>query len=69
MEEAKSLLESKTFWGAMVALGGSALSLGHYSLLPADAAQAIDLFSGLATAIGGLFAIYGRIVASKKIGA
>ena len=69
MNEFKTLTQSKTFWGAVVALGGSALTLGHYTLTPADAAQAVDLLSGLAGAVGGLIAIYGRIVATKKIGA
>jgi hypothetical protein len=50
-----------------VALGGSALGLAHYTLTPADAASAVDLVSGIASAIGGLVAIYGRVVASKKI--
>jgi hypothetical protein len=67
MNEFKALTESKTFWGAAVALAGSALTLGHYSLTPADAAQAVDLLSGLAGAVGGLIAIYGRVVATKKI--
>ena len=69
MMEFKALTESKTFWGAVVALAGSALTLGRYTLSPADAAQAIDLLSGMAGAIGGLLAIYGRVVATKKIGA
>jgi hypothetical protein len=69
MNEFKALTQSKTFWGAAVALAGSALTLGHYTLTPADAAQAVDLLSGLATAAGSLLAIYGRVVASKKIGA
>jgi uncharacterized membrane protein HdeD (DUF308 family) len=69
MDEAKPLIQSKTFWGAVVALGGAALALGHYTLTPADAAQAVDLLSGVAGAVGGLIAIYGRVVATKKIGA
>jgi len=68
MNEFKTLTQSKTFWGAVVALGGSALTLGHYSLSPADAAQAVDLLSGAASAVGGLVTIYGRVVATKKIG-
>ncbi|HKD28494.1 MAG TPA: hypothetical protein VKC66_21650 [Xanthobacteraceae bacterium] len=69
MNEFKALTQSKTFWGAVMALCGSALTLGHYTLSPADAAQAVDLLSGIAGAVGGLIAIYGRIVATKKIGA
>ena len=68
MEEFKALTQSKTFWGAVIALGGSALTLGHYTLTPADAAQAVDLISGIASAVGGLIAIYGRVVATRKIG-
>jgi len=67
MDEFKTLTQSKTFWGAVVALGGSTLGLAHYTLTPADAASAVDLVSGIASAIGGLVAIYGRVVASKKI--
>ena len=69
MDEFKTLTESKTFWGAVVTLGGAALALGHYLLSQADAAQAVDLLSGIASAVGGLIAIYGRVVATKKIGA
>jgi hypothetical protein len=69
MNEFKALTQSKTFWGAVVALAASALTLAHYTLTPADAAQAVDLLSGLAGAVGGLAAIYGRLVATKKIGA
>ncbi len=69
MAGAKPLIQSKTFWGAVVALGGGAVTLGHYTLTPADAAQAVDLLSGIAGAVGGLIAIYGRVVATQKIGA
>jgi hypothetical protein len=67
MNEYKTLLESKTFWGAAVALAGAALTLGRYTLTPADATQAIDLLAGIAGAIGALAAIYGRVVATRKI--
>jgi hypothetical protein len=67
MNEFKALTESKTFWGAIVALTGSALTLGRYTITPADAAQAVDLLSGMAGAVGGLIAIYGRVAATKKI--
>jgi hypothetical protein len=69
MNEFKALTQSKTFWGAAVALAGSALTLSRYTLTPADAAQAVDLLSGIATAAGSLLAIYCRVVASRKIGA
>jgi hypothetical protein len=68
MDEFKTLVASKTFWGAIVALGGSALSMGHYTVSTADAASAIDLLASLASGVGALIAIYGRVAASKKIG-
>lgn len=67
MTEAKALLASRTFWGAVVALGGSAAGLLHYTLSPADAASLVDLLSGAAAGVGGVIAIYGRVKASKKI--
>jgi hypothetical protein len=69
MNELKPLITSKTFWGAVMALGGSALSAGHYTLSAADAASAVDLIVSIASGVGGLVAIYGRVMASKKIGA
>jgi hypothetical protein len=69
MNELKPLVASKTFWGAVMALGGSALSAGHYTLSAADAASAVDLVVSVVSGIGGLMAIYGRVVASRKIGA
>ncbi len=68
MNEFKALTESRTFWGAVFALAGSGLSLGHYTLTPADAASAVDIVVSIASGIGGLLAIYGRVKASKQIG-
>ncbi len=62
--------------GRIIGLGGigfrpgcAALALGHYALTPADAGQAVDLLSGIASTVGGLIVIYGRVVATPKIGA
>jgi hypothetical protein len=68
MEGIKGFLESKAVWGGIVALAGSALGIGHYTLSTADAAQAVELVVSITTAVGSLVAIYGRVVASKKIG-
>jgi hypothetical protein len=68
MSEVKSLFSSKTFWGAFVAVLAGALSLFGYELAAADQAELVNAISGIAAAAGGLLAIYGRIVASKRIG-
>jgi hypothetical protein len=68
MSDVKTLFASKTFWGALVAVLAGALSLFGYQLGAADQAELINALSGIAAAAGGLLAIYGRIVASKRIG-
>jgi len=68
MDQWKTWVASKAVWGGVVAVAGGALGLGRYTLTPADAAHAVDLISGIVSAVGGLVAIYGRVVASKKIG-
>ena len=68
MDEVKSLIASKTFWGAMVGIAGGLLALGHYTLSADDAKQSVELITGIVTNVGSLIAIYGRVVASKKIG-
>ncbi len=68
MSDFKTLFTSKTFWGALVAVLAGALSMFGYQIGPADQAELVNSVSGLAAAAGGLVAIYGRIVASKRIG-
>jgi hypothetical protein len=68
MDEVKGAFQSKAVWGGIVAIASAALGLGHYTLSTGDATQAVDLITAIASAVGGLAAIYGRVVASKKIG-
>lgn len=68
MSEFKTLLSSKTFWGAFVAVLASVLSLFGYQVGVTEQSELITIGTGLAGAAGGLFAIYGRVVASKRIG-
>ena len=68
MSEVKSLFASKTFWGAFVAMIAGVLSLFGYQLGAGDQAEIVQAASGIAAALGGLIAIYGRLVASKRIG-
>jgi len=67
MQGSKGLLESKTIWGGVVTILAGALGLGHYTISSADQAGLVDLLSSAASVVGGLVAIYGRIVASKPI--
>lgn len=68
MDGIKSLFASKTFWGAAIALlGGLGAIFGH-SISTADQAALVDDVSGIAAAVGSIIAIYGRTVATTKIG-
>ncbi|MCB1377968.1 MAG: hypothetical protein KDK89_06330 [Alphaproteobacteria bacterium] len=67
MYDVKSFFASKTIWGGFIALIASAAAIWGYSITPADQAQIVELITGIGGIIGGVLAIYGRIVATKKI--
>lgn len=67
MYDVKSIFASKTIWGGIIALVASAAAIWGYSVTPADQAQIVELITGIGGAIGSVLAIYGRIVATKKI--
>ena len=68
MDDFKSLLTSKTFWGGVIALLAGVLGIFGYTLLPEDQAALVDGVAAAAAAVGGVIAIWGRVKASKKIG-
>ena len=68
MDDFKSLLASKTFWGGVIALLAGVLGIFGYTLSADDQQALIDLGVGIAASIGGVIAIWGRVKASKKIG-
>ena len=67
-DNVKSIFSSKTFWGAIIAVGAGILSLFGYHFATEDQSAVIEIGTGIAAAVGGVVAIYGRVVASKKIG-
>lgn len=60
MNEVKSFLESKTIWGALIALIPTLTTV-----LGFDMGVTVN---DVVTIAGLVFVIYGRVVASKKIG-
>lgn len=68
MDDYKSLFTSKTVWGGIIAVAAGLAGVFGYSVSPADQVQAIDALSGVAAAVGGIVAIFGRVKATKKIG-
>ena len=59
--DTKSILESKTFWGLVVALAMPTLAKHGIIVDPTG------LTTDLATAIGGVMALYGRFTATKGV--
>ncbi|MBB4954472.1 hypothetical protein H4S14_002949 [Agrobacterium vitis] len=67
MMESKPWYVSKTVWGAVVAIVASILNLGGFELGVPEQGQLIDGLVAIAGSIGGIVAIYGRVVASHSI--
>ncbi|GAB7078722.1 hypothetical protein [Megalodesulfovibrio paquesii] len=63
----KPLFASKTFWGGLVAVLAGAASVAGYALSPEEQAQLVEAVVGVASALGGVVAIAGRMVATKAI--
>lgn len=75
MDQTKSILLSKTAWGAGLAILASLAGIAGYTISPSDQAQAVDLLGQVYDIVdrvviigGSLFAIWGRIKATHKIG-
>lgn len=63
MEGVKGALTSKAIWGSIISM--VALGLGFLKIDLGDQTALIESVVGL---FGAIFAIYGRVVAIKKIG-
>lgn len=62
MDGFKGLLQSKAVWGALLSIAAVAASLLGYQLGDAD-----GFANDIVALVGGVIAVYGRIVAVKKI--
>jgi len=67
MEDMKTWYQSRTVWGALIALTASALQATGIHLNAQDQSQIVDAVLALSGAFGGLLAIYGRIKAEKRL--
>ncbi len=68
MTDMKPWWQSKTLWGAIVAIASSALGLAGLELGEADAETLTGLLTSLGAALGGIVAIVGRLKAKSRIG-
>jgi hypothetical protein len=67
MEDTKQWFYSKTIWGALIAVGSSALQIKGFQLGIGDQSTVADAAVSIAGALGGLLAVYGRMTASSAI--
>ena len=67
MVDLKGWYQSRTVWGAIVAVFASCAHLAGFDIGTEDQRQIVDAVITIAAAGGGLVAIYGRIFASKRL--
>ncbi|MGV8935999.1 MAG: hypothetical protein ACOH2J_02690 [Allorhizobium sp.] len=68
MIDSKAWYQSKTVWGALIAVAASVLRLAGVELGLDMQGQLADAAVTLAGTIGGLLALYGRVAAKAAIG-
>jgi hypothetical protein len=68
MNDSKHWYQSKTVWGALIAILASLLQASGVDFDAAGQDQLADDLVALSGAIGGLVALYGRLSAEKRLG-
>ncbi len=68
MLDVKQWYQSKTVWGAMIAMAAPLLKHVGVEMGLAEQADLADALATLAGALGGVLAIYGRVKATRPIG-
>lgn len=67
MDDLKQWYQSRTIWGALIAIAASLAHAGGMTLSAGDQGQIVDSLVSVSGALGGLVAIYGRVTASAKL--
>lgn len=68
MENVKGILQSRTIWGVIVSVLAGLLSKYGYEVTPELQDSLITSALDVVSVAGGLFAAYGRVKATKRIG-
>ncbi|WP_375588895.1 hypothetical protein ABWH89_18110 [Hoeflea alexandrii] len=68
MTDIKPWWQSKTLWGAFVAIASSALGLTGFELGETDREALTGLLTSFGAVVGGIIAIVGRLKAKSRIG-
>lgn len=65
----KSPMKSRGVWGGIVSMGAAVgLATGWYTLTAEDQMALPILMSAVASGVGGVLAVFGRIRATRQIG-
>ena len=68
MDEAKPWYRSRTIWASLVTVAAALAALSGIAVSEADQAMLTETILQAVTAIGGLVALVGRLVAKSRIG-
>ena len=66
-DNSKTWLQSKTIWGALIAIAASAASLAGVEIEAGEQTEILDGIISLVAAGGGILAIIGRIAARSRL--
>ena len=66
-DNSKTWLQSKTIWGALIAIAASAANLAGVEIEAGEQADILDGIISLVAAGGGILAIIGRIAARSRL--
>lgn len=67
-QQPKSPWASMGVWGGIIAIGGAIAGMLGYGLSAEDQAQLVAAASAIASGIGGLLAVWGRVRARRRVG-
>lgn len=67
MIDTKYWYQSKTVWGALIAILASVLQAGGFELDEGAQGELVEGIVALMGAVGGLLALYGRLSADKRL--
>jgi hypothetical protein len=68
MLDMKPWYQSKTVWGALIAIAAPLLGRAGLEVGGAEQAEIAEALTTLAGTVGGLLALYGRLTATKGVG-
>ncbi|MBU2328755.1 MAG: hypothetical protein KJ755_15630 [Alphaproteobacteria bacterium] len=68
MLDVKPWYQSKTIWGALIAIASPLLGRAGLDVGGAEQAEIAEAMTTLAGTVGGLLALYGRLTATKGVG-